>query len=214
MKKWLSLLFSATLVFGIGTSAMAGKSTVKDIDKANAVAEKANAEILDIIEQGVVTAANLQEEYVANLAKLNASPQANDEIAQQVKVFLNEKYGAIIIDNEVNFEEQVDPGEASPTILLAVQQIEDSVVSEESSNQTFAKMASDVDTVKVEKVTEKHVKKLSERIAKVYEDTKKVSMKAIKDANKLGFEAKRYWVPVNFNGVTVQIDPIQIVGEL
>jgi hypothetical protein len=215
LRKWLSLLFSATLVFGIGTSAVAGTQTTNNKAKADAIVEKANNEILDIIEKGVLDSAELQQKYLAEVAELNAKPQPNDQIVEQVKTYLYEKYGTFLDANgDVNFEIQEDEGTADNEILAAVENIVELVDVENFNVATLATNSNEVDHKKLEKVTEKYVKELSKTIAKVYDDTKNVSLKSIKEISKLNHEAKRYWVPVMFNGITVQIDPIQIVGEL
>jgi hypothetical protein len=212
LKKWLSLLFTATLVFGISTSVMAGTLIDPNQAKAEAIVEKANKEILDIIEKGVLDAAKLQQNYLTEVAKLGGNGMS-EETVQQVKDFLVKKYDVTIDDNgDVNFEgrNNVEPTEE---ILEQVEQIEAQVISVEGQNFIAATNQSDIDPEKLEKATNKYVEKLSDTIAKVYEKTKKVSLKNIDEVKKLGLEADRYWVEVDFNGVEAWIDPIRIVGD-
>lgn len=75
MKKFLSILVSATLLFGIGTTVSAKADKNDPMQKAYDLIEKTNEEIYKEIEEAVEQAEKLQANYLADINQLEVKDQ-------------------------------------------------------------------------------------------------------------------------------------------
>ncbi|WP_227394933.1 hypothetical protein [Jeotgalibacillus aurantiacus] len=75
MKKFLTILFSAVLFFGLGTGAFASDTSSSDEAKAYELIEKTNAKIADEIDKAVEKSDKLYADYLTSVEGLDASSE-------------------------------------------------------------------------------------------------------------------------------------------
>lgn len=221
MKKTIPILFSLTLILGLGTNTFAAKNEVSDQERAIELIETTNLEINEIIKQGQDEADMLQAEYLEELQKIKE--ENGMIVVEESQNSLNSTQ-----TNEVNIEEiesllvslEKDLVTAQVNTekdhLLAVEDEINGITSMfESTESSFVLLGHKESTVatEIQELTNQYAKDLDKIISKVYKETLTLSQKTIKKAEKLGVIAECSWVLVPFADRMEWIDPIRIVGD-
>jgi hypothetical protein len=226
MKKVLSILFSASLILGMGTNAIAGEAKVeKEKQKAIELVNKTNEKIRKEIEKGVEEAEKLQAEYYADVEKLQkkeedivnlttfSSLKDENNIEQINEIFsIIEKEVSKVAETGGSFSEMVIVNEEM-TNLISLKR----VYCEDTEGIT-------IEICKVQneeplythytELTDKYTSKLEKIITDVYYKTQNMSFDTISKVMEVGYIAECSWVQVEFGHLKVWIDPIRIVGEI
>lgn len=226
MKKILSILFSASLIFGLGTNTFAGEKLVeKEKQKAIELVNKTNEKIRKEIEKGVKKAEKLQADYYANVEKLqnkdedfesnitvdSIQDESNIEEINEIFSIIEEEVSNIAKTGDIYDEINIVSGKMTPLVSQVqfnCQNIEGATVENgicRSRNEE--PLSSDYN-----ELTNKYKSELEEIITTVYTDTLKMSNDTILKVSEVGYNAECSWVEVEFGHLKVWIDPIRIVG--
>jgi hypothetical protein len=221
MKKILSIIFSASLIFGMGTTAFADvKPKDANVEKAIDLISKTNEKIYEKIEKAVDEADKLKADYLADIRKINADTE-NELVdgtgdlksveTEQVSVddiqsilFTIEK--ELILESESTDEHL---GIAGTSVEVGPNNVGDIFPTKDALLETLLGTSTNK---KYKDRTVKYVEQLDKVISKVFNETKKMSDQTIEKVEKLGVQARCHWELHSFAGVEVWIDPIQIVG--
>jgi hypothetical protein len=226
MKKVLSILFSASLILGITTSAFASENSVnsQDVNKGYEIIKKTNDKINEKIAKAQYEAGKLFEEYLAAVEKLD-----------------NEKGEAVRADSTILSSDQkveFDKVAIEDIVLTIEQELFKKISSEEVSDNHVSVDGSETNSNKLllalngntnyeilsetdpnsqlhweyQDLTDKYLKKLEKIITNVFNQTKKMSDQTIKRVQKYDIVAECDWVSVKFGHRYVDIDPIRVVG--
>jgi Rad3-related DNA helicase len=225
MKKVLSILFSASLILGMGTNAIAGEAKVeKEKQKAIELVNKTNEKIRKEIEKGVEEAEKLQAEYYADVEKLqekedivNITTFASLKDESNIKE-INEIFS--IIEDEVSKVAE-NGGRYSEMVILNEEMTNlislDKVYCEDTEGVTMeiCKVQNE-ETLYTQytELTDRYTSKLEKIINNVYYKTQNMSFDTISKVQEVGYRAECSWVQVEFGHLKVWIDPIRIVGEI
>lgn len=230
MKKLFSMVILMTLFLNICTSAYAAEKD--DYTRGLKLIEKANKEIDKIIFKAVKEADVLHAKYILDIRKIeegkgivklkqeqekvileirNAKNEGKDvEWAQQKLVQINQKLEEeqAIINEQMSVIDQ----ELKDLIAFALtdEGIEDKKLIEKIEGLT-AKV--NVNSEKIDEVTEKYTEKLTKIINDTYNETLKISTETINKAAQYGVIAECSWTLVRFADQWVWIDPIRIIGR-
>lgn len=224
MKRFLSIIFSASLIFGMGTSAFADVRT-KDANEEKAISliEKTNEKIDEKIKKAKEEADKLKADYLADIHKINEeigkevqvgylkAPQTfevSEEDIQEILFTLEEEL-IIELDNTEDHLVVNEEKIAESTLEAGQNEVE---AQKPTLDDLLAELLVNTSSKKYEDRTIKYVKQLDHIITKVFYETKKMSEQTIEKASKLGVKAQCQWVQHFFADVEVWIDPIQIVG--
>ncbi|TFE00178.1 hypothetical protein [Jeotgalibacillus sp. R-1-5s-1] len=82
MKKYIAILFSAVLFFGLGTGAFAADSS-SDTAKAYEMIDKTNAEIADEVEKAVEKSDKLYADYLASVEGLDTNSKEYADLTEK-----------------------------------------------------------------------------------------------------------------------------------
>jgi hypothetical protein len=228
MKKLLSILFSVSLIFGMGTNAFAGEDKiVKEKQKAIELVNKTNEKIRKEIEKGVKKAEKLQADYYADVEKLqnkdkdlkNKIPvdslqdQSNIEEIDEIFSIIEEEVSNVAKTGEINGELVVV--NENTTTLISPEKfncenfegaIEKNGICRYQNGEPFNSNFKELD--------DKYTLELEKIINNVYYETLKMSTETISKVKEVGYIAECSWVQVEFGHLIVWIDPIRIVGEI
>jgi hypothetical protein len=226
MKKVLSILFSASLILGMGTNAIAGEAKVeREKQKAIELVNKTNEKIRKEIEKGVEEAEKLQAEYYADVEKLQrkekdivnlttfASLKDENNIEQINEIFsIIEKEVSKVAETGDSYSEMVIVNEEM-TNLISLER----VYCEDTEGVTIeiCKVQNEEPLhTQYTELTDKYTSKLEKIITNVYYKTQNMSSDTISKVMEVGYIAECSWVQVEFGHLKVWIDPIRIVGEI
>jgi hypothetical protein len=227
MKKILSIIFSASLIWGITTSAFADVSTVnsQDVQKGYEIIDKTNEKINEKIVKAQVEAGKLFEEYLAAVEKLNnekgeaARGDSSIQNSYQKVEFDKAAIEDIVLTIEKELFNKISSEEVNSDNHLSVVDNEiNSIKFLLASNEnTIQEISSKTDPDsqlywEYEELTDKYLKKLDKIITNVFNQTKKMSDQTIKRVEKYDIVAVCDWVSVQFGHRYVDIDPIRVVG--
>jgi hypothetical protein len=227
MKKILSILFSASLILGIGTNTFAGEKIVdKEKQKAIQLVNKTNDKIRKEIEKGVRKAEKLQADYYTNVDNLRykdeafeskiAVPRIQDEgnIKEVNEVFskIEEELSYIAKTGDIYDEIVIVNGKMAPLVSelqfdcinIVGATIENDICRSENKEEPLSNDYTEL--------TDKYISELEEIITTVYTETLKMSNETILKVKEVGYNAECSWVEVEFGHLKVWIDPIRIVG--
>lgn len=212
MKKVLSVLLSASLFLGLGTSAVAEVKSINTL-KAYELIEETNKEIAEEINRGVEEAKKLQAEYLSDVRKLEKgkgnielSSKLNDAKIEEIKSFLETLSNKKV---EKNNKVQLTKKEVNKvTELFGFEDIY--FVDDQSSvyNEIFNNVLSN----EHQELTVNYYIELGEIISEVSNATLEMSQETIEEVSSV-VEAECFWVDVQFADLEVLIDPIHIVGD-
>jgi hypothetical protein len=220
MKKVLSVLLSATLFLGLGTSAVAEVKS-KETLKAYDLIEETNKEIAKEIKRGVVEAKKLQAEYLSDLQKLEKGKDKNELTSKlSTEAFSDVKIGEI--QSYLNKLGKKNSSEKKDKeILITNEDLE--IVSElldfkdvyfvNDQLSVFTEIANQVNLNPYQELTIKYYEELGDIVSEVSNNTLGMSKATVDEVADLGVKAQCFWVQVQFGDLEVWIDPIRVVGE-
>jgi ribosomal protein S13 len=228
MKKFLAMLLSASLVWGIGISASAEvvESQSKDVQKAYELIDNTNEKINKEIQKAKDAASKLQAKYIEDVKKLQereanktdkstVTYQSNSNIKQNEVTLETIQELLQNLETEV-FHSVVQSGDNTPSTEEEVKEIAFVLATGEKCDPTKGLCIEEGDTDYLKKeyteLTDKYLQKLTKIITDVYNETLKMSTKTIEKAKELGLNAKCEWTLVDFAHLKAWIDPIRVVG--
>jgi polyribonucleotide nucleotidyltransferase len=221
MKKVLSILFSASLILGLGTNAIAGEVKVeKEKQKAIELVNKTNEKIRKEIEKGVKKAEKLQADYYADVEKLQKkevdlgsrttveSVQDDNNIEEIDEIFsiIEEEVSQLAKNDDTSGEMVVISGKMATLISPEKPNCDNKEICKFKNGEPLYE--------NYIKLTDKYTSELEEIITSVYYETKKMSDDTITKVSEVGYIGECSWVKVEFGHLIVWIDPIRIVGEI
>jgi hypothetical protein len=224
MRKVLSVLLLASLLFGIGTNAFATENTkvetVKtliintnikienEIAKAVEKADKLRADYLSDVrkleEEGKV--ALIEKEYLIGLEEEQAEEETMEVVEERLfiieDIMFSEKNNSeeklLLVENEVN---EITTLLFSNENMLALNSLEQE---KQSEGKTVYE--------KYIQLTDKYIKQLKTIIENLQEKAEKLSTNTIKKATEVGINAVCELVLVRIGHEYVWVDPIRVVG--
>jgi hypothetical protein len=225
MKKFLSIIFSASLIFGMGTSALADESPENfKVQEALNLIIKTNAKIQEKIDKAEADAAKVRTEYLADVVKMGGIVEESEltlslkatkqtettiediqDVLSSIEIKLLEE--AKIDKTEDHLQAVKDEISEISTLLAA----DETVNGFATSGEIIKKDNGAVLYWQYKELTDKYVKKLDKIITNVYTQTKKMSEHTIKKVEGV-VVAECELVSVTFGHLDVMIDPIRIVG--
>ncbi|NHM30220.1 hypothetical protein [Neobacillus terrae] len=229
MKKFLSILFSASLILAVATPVFAADDN-NDIAKVLQLIEKTNRDIDQKIEKAMERADDLQENYLTDIRKI----EEGDTLVK-----LNSERDKTLADLEAA---RNDPTKAEK-LNEKLTQISAKICGEQARvNSKIAEIQQDIDAAteqltltdgknadmlqeKIDKLnsrldersqksldkTNRFTHELEKVIQETYNDTLKMSSETIKKAAEKGVIAEQEWKLVRFADKWVWIDPIRVV---
>jgi hypothetical protein len=219
MKKLLSILFSVSLVLGLGTATLADGPVDKEKQKAYKLIEKTNKEITNKIDKAVKEADKLQAKYFKDVQKLKKKEGAAEgdlaKNANQPEPNMNEVQGLILqVEEELftaaklenNYDHLLlveDDIKDIASILAPCENPTDGICKEDNGEKVYSEY---------KELTLKYLDALNKIIKDVYIETRALSEETIIIVKKVGIDAVCDWIEVDFAHFTVWIDPIRVVG--
>jgi hypothetical protein len=225
MRKVLSVLLLASLLFGIGTNAFAAEKTKvetvetliintnikieNEIAKAVEKADKLRADYLSDVrkleEEGKV--ALIEKEYLIGLEEEQAEEETMEVVEERLfiieDIMFSEKNNSeeklLLVENEVN----------EITTLLFSNENMLALNSMEQERQSEGKTVYE----RYIQLTDKYVKQLKTIIENLQEKAEKLSTNTIKKATEVGIHAVCELVLVRIGHEYVWVDPIRVVGR-
>jgi hypothetical protein len=221
MKKLLSILFSVSLVLGLGTATLADGPVDKEKQKAYKLIEKTNKEITHKIDKAVKEADKLQAKYFndvqklkkkegvaeGDLAKSANQPEPNmNEVQVLILQVEEELFTAAKLENSYDHLLLVEDNiKVIASVLAPCENPIDGICKEENGEKVYSEY---------KELTLKYLEELNKIIKDVYIETRALSEETIIIVRKVGINAVCDWIEVDFAHFTVWIDPIHIVGEI
>jgi hypothetical protein len=219
MKKLLSILFSLSLVIGLGTSALADGQVDKEKQKAYKLIEKTNKEITHKIDKAVKEADKLQANYFKDVQKLKKKEGVAEgdlaKIANPPEPNMNEVQGLILRVEEELFTAAKHEDSYDHLLLVEdnIKEITSILVPCENPVDGICKKDNgEIVYFEYKVLTAKYLEELNKIIKDVYIETRKMSDETIIIVKKVGIDAVCDWIAVDFAHFTVWIDPIRVVG--
>jgi hypothetical protein len=219
MKKLLSILFSLSLVLGLGTGALADGQVDKEKQKAYKLIEKTNKDITHKIDKAVKEADKLQAKYFKDVQKLKKKEGVAEgdlaKIANPPEPNMNEVQGLILkVEEELFTAAKLENGydhlllveddiKDIASILVPCDNPVDGICKEDNGEKVYTEY---------KELTIKYLEELNKIIKDVYNETRALSEETIIIVGKVGINAVCDWIAVDFAHFTVWIDPIRVVG--
>jgi hypothetical protein len=225
MRKVLSVLLLASLLFGIGTNAFAAEKET-DEDKAMALIAKTNFKINEEILKAQEKANKLRLDYLSDVRKLEEEGKVNliekeylngleaniskeetmEVIEEKLSIIENFLLTEAIEDEDKHLLVEQEVGEIT-TLLVADEN--NSLLTIPSQEHYEGKTVED----KYKQLTEKYVAQLDIIIDNLIEKAEKMSAHTIAKVAKVGITAVCELVPVQIGHRLVDVDPISVVGR-
>lgn len=210
MKKVLSVLLAASLILGLGTSAVAEVKSKKYLE-AYQLIEKTNEIIEDVIIEGTREASELQEYYLNSEKGKKVKESSNDKKIKNIKSYLGKLNGTKKEKNNGN-DKMVSLSSDEVNEVIDLFGYED-IYLVDNKNSVINNMTNSILSVEDQDTAIQYYLDLGKIISDVSNTTLGMSNETIKLVADMGVKARCYWVKVQFAELHVYIDPISIVGE-
>jgi hypothetical protein len=224
MRKVLSVLLLASLLFGIGTNAFAEEDT--KVETVKTLIINTNIKIENEIAKAVEKADKLRADYLSDVRKLEEEGKIelieekyliglNDDVNEDERMDIIEE--KLFIIEDIMFSEENNSADKLLLVEKEVNEITTLLVSDENMlalNSQDQEKQNHVKTVydKYEQLTNNYVTQLWKIITNLQEKAAKMSANTIKKATEVGINAVCELVLVRIGHEYVWVDPIRVVG--